>query len=164
MSIRISDQGNNDIGKPLDLFFLKSVTHFQSIFKTPNEKHDTSLHQQPLLLNNTDIISDDEDHIYTRTQKDSTLSIPDTTIATENCSTSTTPKLDTLSTNAIETQHRIKLSTHCSQSRDPNNKTKPAFKKFCSYCHRTNHSISSCFKNTETMMIKNKPMRDQNLH
>ena len=32
------------------------------------------------------------------------------------------------------------------QSRDPNNKTKPAFKKYCSYCHRTNPSISACFK------------------
>ena len=32
------------------------------------------------------------------------------------------------------------------QYRDPNNKTKPAYKKYCSHCHRTNHSISACFK------------------
>ena len=32
------------------------------------------------------------------------------------------------------------------QSKDPNNKHKPAYKKYCSYCHRTNHSISACFK------------------
>ena len=32
------------------------------------------------------------------------------------------------------------------QSKDPNNKNKPAYKKFCSYCHRTNHSISAGFK------------------
>ena len=32
------------------------------------------------------------------------------------------------------------------QPRDPNNKTKPAYKKYCSYCHKTNHSISACFK------------------
>ena len=32
------------------------------------------------------------------------------------------------------------------QPRDPNNKTKPAYKKYCSYCHRTNHSISTCSK------------------
>ena len=32
------------------------------------------------------------------------------------------------------------------QPKDPNNKTKPAYKKYCSYCHRTNHSISTCFK------------------
>ena len=30
--------------------------------------------------------------------------------------------------------------------RDPNNKNKPAYKKYCSHCHRTNHSISACFK------------------
>ena len=32
------------------------------------------------------------------------------------------------------------------QPKDPNNKNKPAWKKYCSYCHRTNHSISACFK------------------
>ena len=32
------------------------------------------------------------------------------------------------------------------QSKDPNNKNKPAYKLYCSYCHRTNHSISACFK------------------
>ena len=32
------------------------------------------------------------------------------------------------------------------QPRDTNNKNKPAYKKFCSNCHRTNHSISTCFK------------------
>ena len=32
------------------------------------------------------------------------------------------------------------------QPKDPNNKHKPAYKKCCSYCHRTNHSISACFK------------------
>ena len=32
------------------------------------------------------------------------------------------------------------------QPKDPNNKNKPAYKKYFSYCHRTNHSISACFK------------------
>ena len=32
------------------------------------------------------------------------------------------------------------------QSKDQYNKHKPAYKKYCSYCHRTNHSISACFK------------------
>ena len=32
------------------------------------------------------------------------------------------------------------------QPKDPNNRNKPAYKKYCSYCHRTNHSISACFK------------------
>ena len=35
--------------------------------------------------------------------------------------------------------------------KDPNNKNKPAYKKYCSYCHRTNHSIS-CFKKNNEMM------------
>ena len=34
----------------------------------------------------------------------------------------------------------------CTQPRDPNNKNKPAYKQYYSYCHRTNHSISACFK------------------
>ena len=32
------------------------------------------------------------------------------------------------------------------QLRDPNNESNPAYKKYCSFCHRTNHSISACFK------------------
>ena len=32
------------------------------------------------------------------------------------------------------------------QPRVANNKTKSAYKKHCTYCHRTNHSISACFK------------------
>ena len=68
-----------------------------------------------LLFNDTDIISDDEDHIYTRTPKDSKLFTHDTTITTEIFSTFTNPNSDTHSTNAIETQQPIKLSTHCSQ-------------------------------------------------
>ena len=32
------------------------------------------------------------------------------------------------------------------QPRDPNNKHKSSYKKFFSYCHKTNHSVSACFK------------------
>ena len=32
------------------------------------------------------------------------------------------------------------------QPKDPHNKNKPAYKNYCSFCHRTNHSISACFK------------------
>ena len=32
------------------------------------------------------------------------------------------------------------------QPKDPNNKNTPAYKKYCSFCHRTNYSISACFK------------------
>ena len=32
------------------------------------------------------------------------------------------------------------------QSGDPNNKSKLAYKKDCSYCHKNNHSISNCYQ------------------
>ena len=32
------------------------------------------------------------------------------------------------------------------QSGDPNNKSKPAYRKYCSYCHTNNHSISNCYQ------------------
>ena len=32
------------------------------------------------------------------------------------------------------------------QSGDPNNKSKSAYKKYCSYCHKNNHSISNCYQ------------------
>ena len=32
------------------------------------------------------------------------------------------------------------------QSGDPNNKSKPAYKKYCSYCHKKIHSISNCYQ------------------
>ena len=32
------------------------------------------------------------------------------------------------------------------QSADPNNKSKPAYKKYCSYCHKNNHGISNCYQ------------------
>ena len=32
------------------------------------------------------------------------------------------------------------------QSGDPNNKSKPAYRIYCSYCHKNNHSISNCYQ------------------
>ena len=32
------------------------------------------------------------------------------------------------------------------QPGDPNNKSKPAYKKYCSYCHKNNHGISNCYQ------------------
>ena len=29
---------------------------------------------------------------------------------------------------------------------DPNKKSKPQFKKYCSFCHKNNHSVSTCFR------------------
>ena len=50
------------------------------------------------------------------------------------------------------------------QPRDPNNKNKSAYKKYCSYCHRTKITLSLLVsKNNEMMKIKEMPMLDQNL-
>ena len=50
------------------------------------------------------------------------------------------------------------------QPKDTNNKNKPAYIKYCSYCHRTNHSISACFKKQEIMKKNEMLMLNQNLH
>ena len=68
-SIRIIDKRNDIVVKPLHSLSFKSVTPFQTKFKTPIKKNNKTLHQQSLLLNDTDITSDDEDHIYTRIPK-----------------------------------------------------------------------------------------------
>ena len=42
------------------------------------------------------------------------------------------------------------------QVMDPNNKSKPQFKKYCSFCHRNNHSVSTCFRRLN-MLKESKP-------
>ena len=44
-------------------------------------------------------------------------------------------------TNNKESEHDHGMVT---QSGDPNNKSKPAYKQNCSYCHKNNHGISIC--------------------
>ena len=78
-SIRINDKGNDIVVKPLQSFSFKSLTHFQTKFKTPIKKNSKTLHQQSLLLNDTDFTSDDEYHIYTRIPKSDSSFLPDTT-------------------------------------------------------------------------------------
>ena len=68
-SIRINDKENYIIVKPLTSFLFKFVTPFQTNFKAPIKKNNKKLHKQSLLLNNTDLTSDDEDHIHTRIPK-----------------------------------------------------------------------------------------------
>ena len=85
--IRINDKGNDIVVKPLHSFSFKSITPFQTKFKTPIKKNNKTLHQQSLLLNDTDVTSDDEDHIYTRIPKSDSSFLHDTTLQTENYST-----------------------------------------------------------------------------
>ena len=102
--------------KLLHSFSFKSVTPFQTKLKTPIKKNNKTLHQQPLLLNDTDITSDDEDHIYNRIPKlDFFLS--DTTLLPEKDSTlkkltSNTPQEHT---SAINVQTNSPSLTHRSQ-------------------------------------------------
>ena len=123
-SIRINDKGNGNIVKPLDSFSFKSIIPFQNNYKTPAKKHNKSLHQQSLLLNDTDVTNDDDDHIYTRFPKSVTFSFNNQT--NDTCQTSTFPRSNSssiitktatasLSTSVIDTTEPIKLSRHTSQ-------------------------------------------------
>ena len=47
-------------------------------------------------------------------------------------------------TNKREFEHEDHIMV--TQSGDPHNKGKPAYKKYCSYCHKNNHSISNCYQ------------------
>ena len=117
-SIRINDKRRNDIVvKPLQSFSFKSITPFQTKFKTPLKKNNKTLHQQSLLLNDTDITRDDEDHIYTRIPKSDSSFLHDTTLQTE--SNSTLNKLisntSQTSVSAINVQTNLPSLTHCPQ-------------------------------------------------
>ena len=115
-SLRINDKGNDIIVKPLQSFSFKSVTPFQTKFKTPIKKNNKTLHQPSLLLNDTDVISDDEDHIYTRIPKSETPFSTDTTLQ-DNYSTlqKSTPKTPQQITSAINVQTNPPSLTQCSQ-------------------------------------------------
>ena len=115
-SIRIDDEGNDIVVKPLHSFSFKSVTPFQTKFKTPIKKNNKTLQQQSLLLNDTHVTSDDEDHIYTRIPKFDYFFSTDSTLQ-ENYSTlkkspSNTPQETTC---AINVQTNSPSLTHFSQ-------------------------------------------------
>ena len=116
-SIRINDKGIDIVVKPLQSFSFKSITPFQTKFKTPIKKNNKTLHQQSLLLNDTDVTSDDEDHIYTRIPKSDSSFLHDTTLQTENYSTlkQSTPNTAQKSVYAINVQPSLPSLTHCPQ-------------------------------------------------
>ena len=96
-SLRINDKGNDIIVKPLNSFSFKTVIPFQTKFKTPIKKHNKSLHEQSLLLNDTNVTSDDDEHIYSRIPKNASSFSPNDTLheREETFSTITKPKLNT---------------------------------------------------------------------
>ena len=121
-SLRINDKGNDIITKPLNSFSFKAVAPFQSKFKTPaKKKQNKSLHHQSLLLNDTDVTSDDDEHIYTRIPKDDSPFSNDTTLSQipeEKFSTikqPTTPQISSESASAIDVQSTSQPITHSSQ-------------------------------------------------
>ena len=101
--------------KPLQSFSFKSITPFQTKFKTPIKKNNKTLHQQSLLLNDTDVTSDDEDHIYTRVPKSNSSFLHDTTLQTKNYSTlnKSTRKTSQKSVSAINLQPNLLSLTYC---------------------------------------------------
>ena len=68
---------NDTIVTLLDSFAFRSIIPFQVKYKTPAKKHNKSLHQQYLLVNDTDVTSDDDDHTDTRIPKSVTLASND---------------------------------------------------------------------------------------
>ena len=113
---------NDLIVKPLNSFSFNAITPFQTKWKAPVNKHNKSLHQQSLLLNDTDVTSDDEDHIYTRIPKANSSFSPDETLhEKETFSTITkpkptiTPKSSSEITAAIDVQTNFTSMTHSSQ-------------------------------------------------
>ena len=121
-SLRINDKGNDIIVKPLNSFSFNAITPFQTKFKAPAKKHNKSLHQQSLLLNDTDVTSDDEDHIYTRIPKTNSSFIQDTTLQEQETFSTITkpkptipPKSTSETTSAIDVQTNSTSITHSSQ-------------------------------------------------
>ena len=114
-SIRINDKGNDIIVKPFNSFSFKSITPFQTKFKPPIKKNNKSLHQQSLLLNDTDITSDDDDHIYTRIPKHDSSFNDDNTLHDETFSTLKPSKSIQNPISAIDVQTNSQSITLCSQ-------------------------------------------------
>ena len=93
------------------LLFKLSSRHLQKRITT------ITLHQQSLLFNDTDVTSDDEDHIYTRIPKSDSSFFQNTTLQTENYSTlnQSTHTTSQKSVSAINVKPNLPSLTHCQQ-------------------------------------------------
>ena len=116
-SIPNHDKGNVITVKSLNSFSVISVTPSRTKFKTPVKKNNKALHQLSLLLNDTDITSDDEEHIYFRIPKHDTSFTTDKSLHEETYSPINKSKSTTTqeSTSAINVQTNSQPDTHCSQ-------------------------------------------------
>ena len=115
-SIRINDKGNDIVVKPLQSF-IQIYNSFSNQVQNTYEKNNKTLHQQSLLLNDTDVTSDDEDHIYTRIPKSDSSFLHDTTLQTENYSTlkQLTPNTTQKSVSGINVQPNLPSLTRSPQ-------------------------------------------------
>ena len=120
-SFRINDRGNDTIVKPLNSFSYKSVTPFQTKYKTPIKKNKKSLHQHSLLLNDTDITSDDEGHIYTRTPKQDSTFTSGNSLQDKTESYSSIKSEITTTSNEVESPINIQSPSHHTTSLLKNN-------------------------------------------
>ena len=115
----MNDKGKDIIVKLLNSFSFKSVTLFQTKFKTSIKTNNKSVHQQSLLLNDTDITSFDEEHIYTRIPKQDSSFTSDNTLQdktkTYSNIKSPIPTTPDESASAINFQSHSRRTTHCSQ-------------------------------------------------
>ena len=121
-SIRINDKGNDIVVKPLNSFSF-TVSPLSNQIQNTHKKHNKSLHQQSLPLNDTDVTSDDEEYIYTRIPKiispfstDKTLHEQEETFSTIKKSTpNKIPKPLSESASAIDVQTNSNPITHYPQ-------------------------------------------------
>ena len=60
-SIRINNKGEDIHIKPLNSFSFQSIVPFESKYKRPTKNQTKSLLQQSTILNDTDILSDDDE-------------------------------------------------------------------------------------------------------
>ena len=60
-SIRINNKGEDIHIKPLDSFCFQSIVPFESKYKSPTKNQMQSLLQQSTILNDTDILSDEDE-------------------------------------------------------------------------------------------------------
>ena len=74
-SIRLNNKGEDIHIKPLESFSFKSIVPFESKFKRPTKNQTKSLLQKSTILNDTDILSDDDEPTQTQNVKNQNTNI-----------------------------------------------------------------------------------------
>ena len=83
-SIRLNNKGEDIQIKPLDLFSFQSIVPFESKYKRPTKNQAKSLLQQSPILNDTDILSDQDEPNQSQTMMNqNTNTLKEQTLATQ---------------------------------------------------------------------------------